>query len=130
MPYAITMDPARRRAVVVASGRNDLASSLDAMDALASLRDFAPGFGIFCDFRGNEYTPGTIDSQKLADAYTSRFAGRPMVVVVAGLLHYGVANMITTIVRLRGNPVAAFREIPEAEAWLDEALRKTPTDAA
>jgi hypothetical protein len=125
MPYSITMDALRRRATILGSGPNDLASSIAAMDELAARPDFAPGFGILCDFRENEYTPGTVDSQKLADAYTARFAGRPMAVVVAGLLHYGIANMITTIVRLRGNPVAAFRDVPEAEAWLDDVLAKT-----
>jgi hypothetical protein len=120
MPYSITIDPTRRRAIVIGSGANDLASSLASMEELAARADFAPGFGILCDFRESEYTPGTVESQKLADAYTARFSGRPMALVVSGLLHYGIANMITTIVRLRGNPVAAFREIPEAEAWLDD----------
>jgi hypothetical protein len=44
-----------------------------------------------------------------------------MAIVVSGLLHYGIANMITTIVRLRGSPVAAFREVAEAEGWLGAA---------
>ena len=65
-------------------------------------------------------TPETV----AARLQSKRFAGRAMAVVVSGLLQYGVANMITTIVRLRGSPVAAFRELPEAEAWLDEAIAK------
>ena len=122
MGYAINIDAAHKRAVVRAEGHNDLATSLAAMDELAARADFVPGYGILCDFRTNDYTPGTTDSTKLAEAYSSRFSGRPMVVIVSGLLHYGIANMITTIVRLRGSPVAAFREIEEAEEWLDEAL--------
>jgi hypothetical protein len=124
MPYSITLDPKRRRALVLGAGANDLASTLAAMNELAARPDFAPGFGILCDFRANEYTPGTVDSGKLADALTARFAGRAMAIVVSGLLQYGVANVITTIVRLRGNPVAAFRDLPEAEGWLDEAIAK------
>lgn len=122
MGYAITIDAARKRAVVRAEGHNDFGTSLAAMDELAGRADFVAGYGILCDFRTNDYTPGTSDSTKLAEAYVSRFAGRPMVVVVSSLLHYGIANMITTIVRLRGSPVAAFREIEEAEEWLDEAM--------
>ena len=122
MGYAISIDDAHKRAVVRAEGHNTLATSLAAMDELAARADFVPGYGILCDFRTNDYTPGTADSTKLAEAYSSRFSGRPMVVIVSGLLHYGIANMITTIVRLRGSPVAAFREIEEAEEWLDEAL--------
>jgi hypothetical protein len=124
MPYSITIDAKRRRAVILGTGANDLASSVKAMNELAGRADFPPGFGILCDFRENGYTPGTVDSGKLADAFTARFAGRAMALVVSGLLNYGVANMITTIVRLRGNPVAAFREISEAEAWLDESIAK------
>jgi hypothetical protein len=30
--------------------------------------------------------------------------------------------MITTVIRLRGSPVAAFRDLAEAEAWLEEAI--------
>jgi hypothetical protein len=125
MPYSFTIDPERRRVVVLGTGANDLASSVAAMNELAAHPGFATGFGILCDFRENEYTPGTIDSGTLADAYTTRFAGRAMALVVSGLLQYGVANMITTIVRLRGSPVAAFRDLPEAEAWLDEAIAKS-----
>ena len=121
MGYAITIDAAHKRAVVRAEGHNDLATSLAAMDELAGRADFLAGYSLLCDFRTNDYTPGTTDSTKLVEAYSSRFAGRPMAVVVSGLLHYGIANMITTIVRLRGSPVAAFREIGEAEEWLAEA---------
>jgi hypothetical protein len=128
MPYSIRMDPARRRAVVFGSGANDLSSSLAAMAELAAHADFEPGFGILCDFRESDYAPATGESQRLADGYTARFAGRPMALVVSGLLHYGIANMITTIVRLRGNPVAAFRDVPEAEAWLDEAIAKASNE--
>jgi hypothetical protein len=122
MGYVVTIDAARKRAVVCAEGHNDLNSSLAAMDELAGRADFPSGYAILCDFRTNDYTPGTSDSTKLAEAYASRFGGRPMAVVVTSLLHYGIANMITTIVRLRGSPVAAFREIREAEDWLDEAM--------
>jgi hypothetical protein len=122
MPYVITVDPARRRAHVLGTGPNDLASSLAAMNELAGRPDFLPGFGMLCDFRENAYTPDASDAGKLAEAYSSRFRGRPMVVVVTGLLHYGVANMITTVIRLRGSPVAAFRDLAEAEAWLEEAI--------
>ena len=128
MPYSINVDRVRKRAVVLGWGANDLASSLAAMAELASHADFEPGFGILCDFRESDYAPATNESQKLADSYTARFAGRPMALVVSGLLHYGIANMITTIVRLRGNPVAAFRDIPEAEAWLDEAIAKVSSE--
>jgi hypothetical protein len=100
------------------------------MDELAAHPDFPPDFGLLCDFRENGYTPGTVDTHKLADACTRRFAGRPMAVVVAGLLHYGVANMITTIVRLRGNSVAAFREIAEADVWLDQALNRPSRESS
>ncbi|HEX4822803.1 MAG TPA: hypothetical protein VFV19_00660 [Candidatus Polarisedimenticolaceae bacterium] len=121
MGYVITIDTSSKRAVVRAEGHNDLETSLAAMDELAARADFLPGYAILCDFRTNDYTPGTSESSKLAEAYASRFGGRPMAVVVSSLLHYGIANMITTIVRLRGSPVAAFREIDEAEAWLREA---------
>jgi hypothetical protein len=124
MPYTISIDSARKRALVVGFGANDFASTIAAMDELAAHPDFEAGFGMLCDFRGNEYTPGTADSGKLADAYASRFAGRPMAAVVSGLLNYGVANMITTIVRLRGSPVAAFQVMDDAEAWLEEAIAK------
>jgi hypothetical protein len=124
MPYSISIDPARRRALVVGAGPNDLSSSLAAMDELAAHPDYDDGFGMLCDFRGNDYTPGAADTGKLADHYALRFGGRPMAVVVSGLLNYGVANMITTIVRLRGSPVAAFQRMDEAEAWLDEAIAK------
>ena len=122
MPYTITVDAARRRAVVVGVGYNDLASTLAAMDQLAAQPEFSPSFGMLCDFRENGYTPGTSDSGKLADAYAARFSGRPMAIVVSNLLHYGVANMITTIVRLKGSPVAAFRDVGEAESWLDKTI--------
>ena len=125
MPYSITIDLERRRAVVLGAGANDFASSAAWMGELAARPDFAPGFGILCDFQENAYTPGTIESWRLADAYTAPLTGRPTAVVVSGLLHYGVANMITTVVRLRGNPVAAFRDLGEAEAWLDDAIAKS-----
>src|SRR4029453_2746027 len=106
MPYTITIDPGRRLALVVGSGPNDLASSLAAMEDLASRPDFLPGYGMLCDFRLNEYTPGASDASALAHAYSERFKGRPMAIVVSGLLHYGVANMITTLIQLRGIRVA------------------------
>jgi hypothetical protein len=125
MPYSLSIDRARRRVLIVGAGPNDVASTLGAMDELAAHPDLAPGMGILCDFRENGYVPGTGDAEKLADAYTRRFAGHAMALVVSGLLQYGVANMITTIASLRGNPVVAFRDLAEAEAWLDDAIVKS-----
>lgn len=122
MPYLITIDTTRRRALVEGKAPNDYASSVAGMDELAARLAPHPDFAILCDFRENDYTPSTSESGKLADVYSSRFAGRPMAIVVSGLLHYGVANMITTVIRLRGNSVRAFRDLGEAEKWLDEAL--------
>lgn len=123
MPYSITIDPSRHLARVVAEPPNDLASSLAAMDELASHPEFTTGYGILCDFRENDYTPGASDAPKLAEAYAARFRGRPMAVVVSGLLHYGIANMIATLIQLRGIHVAAFRDLDEAAAWVETSLR-------
>lgn len=125
MPYKITVDTERRMAIVVGSAPNDLASSLAAMEELASRPDYGAGFGMLCDFRENDYTPGLADSRELAEAHVARFSGHPMAVVVKGLLHYGVANMITTLINLRGIQVAVFRELAEAETWLESHLRET-----
>ena len=122
MPYLIKIDTTRRRALVDGKPPNDYVSSIAGMDELAALLASHTDFAILCDFRENDYTPSTAESGKLADAYASRFAGRPMAIVVSGLLHYGIANMITTVIRLRGNPVRAFRNLGDAEKWLDEAL--------
>ena len=123
MAYAITIDPARRLAIVVGTPPNDLTSSLAAMEELASRPGFLPGYGILCDFRENDYAPGVSDAPTLAESYSEKFRGRPMAVVVSSLLHYGIANMITTLIQLRGSPVAAFRDIDEAAAWLEASLR-------
>ena len=121
MPYEITIDPERRVALVVGSGWNDYASSLAAMDELAGHADYRPGFGMFCDFRESEYTPGPAEARNLAEAWLTRFRGRPLVVVVSGLLHYGLGNMMASIISLRGVPVAVFRDVAEAEAWMEQA---------
>jgi len=128
MPYAITIDPTRRLAIVVGTSPNDLASSLAAMDELASRTDFLPGYGMLCDFRENDYAPGVGDAPTLAESYSGKFRGRPMAVVVSSLLHYGIANMITTLIQLRGSPVAAFRDIDEAAAWIESSLRAGTPD--
>lgn len=123
MPYAITIDQARSLAIILGTPPNDLESSLAAMSELAARPDFLPGYGMLCDFRENDYTPGVADAPKLAEAYSEKFRGRPMAIVVSSLLHYGIANMITTLIQLRGSPVAAFRDIDEAAAWIESSLR-------
>src|SRR5512135_472087 len=97
MPYSIRIDPKRRVAFIEGRGDNDLASTLAAMDELAALPEFGPGFGMLCDVRENAYTPKSEETRVLAQAFTSRFAGRPMALLVSSLLHYGIANMITTV---------------------------------
>jgi len=128
MPYTITIDPARRLALIVGKGPNDLASSLAAMDELAARADFLPGYGMLCDFRENDYAPGVSDAPTLAEVYSEKFRGRPMAVVVSSLLHYGIANMITTLIQLRGIPVAAYRDVDEAAAWIESSLRAGTPD--
>lgn len=125
MPYAVSIDPARRVAIVVGSGNNDYASSLAAMDDLAERSDYAPGFGMLCDFRENDYAPGATEARNLAEAWLARFRGRPLAVLVSGTLHYGLGNLMASIISLRGVPVTVCLDRAEAEEWIERATAPT-----
>ena len=125
MPYQTTFDARRRLAIVVGSGPNDRASSIEAMEALSSDPRLGPDFGILFDSRENSYTPSASEARDLTDAYLARFRDRPLALVVAGLLQYGVGNMIATLFELRGKTAAVFRDRAEAEEWLTASIRET-----
>jgi len=123
MPYQIHFEPWAERVRVLGSGRSHYEETEEAIRGLATDPRHLPGYGVLVDTRGLDYVPSLEEARRYAELFKelkSAFAGG-IAVVVEGTARYGVAQMIATLLELRGVKMAAFREIAAAEAWLAES---------
>jgi len=121
MPYAIDIQPARRRVVVRGLGKPDLSDTVEAMRRLAADPMHSPGFGVLADMRELDYVASFDDLIVMRNAFDelkSSYTG-PIAVVVPDLLRYGIARTISGLTGMIGIRIEAFREMTAADAWLE-----------
>jgi len=120
MPYLVEIRPETRRAVVRGQGPADVAETVAWMRRLAEDPAFEPGFGMLVDVRELAYIASFDDLLVMRDVFEElrdAFRG-PIAVVVPDMLRYGITRTISGLTALFGVRIEAFREEPEAEAWL------------
>ncbi len=121
MPYAIDIQPARHRVVVRGLGKPDLRETVETMRRLAADPVHSPAYGILADMRELDYVASFDDLIVMRDAFDElkgSYTG-PIAVVVPDLLRYGIARTISGLTGMIGIRIEAFRELAEADAWLD-----------
>ena len=131
MPYQFLFEPWAERVRVLGSGRSDYQETETAIRGLAADPRYVRGYGMIVDTRGLDYVPSLEEAKRYAELFRElklAFAGG-IAVVVEGTARYGVAQMIATLLEIRGIKMAAFRDMVAAEAWLAEwQLRREGQD--
>jgi hypothetical protein len=123
MPYQIQFEPWAERVRVLGSGPSHYEETEKAIRGLAADPRHLSGYGMIVDTRGLDYVPSLEEAKRYAELFRElkvSFAGG-IAVVVEGTARYGVAQMIATLLELRGVKMAAFRDVAAAEAWLAES---------
>lgn len=131
MPYDIEIHPERRRVVVRGIGSPDVVETIATMRRLAAEPAYQPTFGILCDVRELSYIASFDDLILMRDAFDEHKASYrgPIAIVVPDLLRYGIARTISGLTGMIGIRIEAFRELPEAEAWLEGETPGSATTA-
>ena len=121
MPYAIDIQPARHRVNVRGLGKPDVRETVETMRRLAADPLHSPTFGILADMRELDYVASFDDLIVMRDVFDElkvAYTG-PIAVLVPDLLRYGIARTISGLTGMIGIRIEAFRDLAEAEAWLD-----------
>ena len=121
MPYAIDIQPARHRVIVRGLGKPDIRETVEAMRRLAADPLHSPEFGILADMRDLDYVASFDDLIVMRDVFDElkvSYTG-PIAVLVPDLLRYGIARTISGLTGMIGIRIEAFRDLADAEAWLD-----------
>ena len=125
MPYAVSVDPASRRAIIRVSGTLTGPEIVDACRELFTHRDWRAGFATLWDtnaLRGLVLLPEDVTTFSIAAAELTprRGDGRSAIVTVDPSVHI---NALLLSLKSKGPHDREFRvfaRVEDAEAWLTE----------
>jgi hypothetical protein len=120
MTWTATFDAATRRGLLVATGPVELASSVEAILALAADPRLESGWDVLVDLRGADYAPSLADTMKLAGLreHSAALRGRRLAMVAAAPALLAAAGLVAMISTTNGVPAKVFPVMTEAESWL------------
>jgi hypothetical protein len=121
MPFTLTIDPARRLAVVTGAGPCDVVGALAALRQVGADPAFGPDFRVLIDLRAAEYAVSDDEARALA-AYSADPAGLGgcrIARVVRGPVEYGAGAAVAARAEFGGGRAATFLTVASALAWLD-----------
>ncbi len=120
MPFELRVNPGDFLARVRGWGREDFASTAEAIRTLGSDPRLAPGIPVMMDVRDLEYiaTPPEVSSFASPESLAALFAGRRVAIVTRRGAQFGVARTFAAKAETSGSEVEIFVEPDLAEAWL------------
>jgi hypothetical protein len=122
MSWTTHFDPLARRGTLTADGPIDLGGSLEALLALATAPELAPGFTILVDLTAATYTPTLADAARLGSLqqHAEALAGRRVAFLSATPTLQALAGLVASMATARSIPAKAFTEAEAAAAarWL------------
>jgi hypothetical protein len=101
-------------------GRDDFASTAEAMRAIGEDPRLSPGMPVLMDVRDLEYiaTPPEVASFASPELLQTLFSGRRVAIVTRRGAQFGVARTFATRAETSGSQVEIFAEPELALAWL------------
>ncbi len=122
MPFTYTVSKADELARVHGWGRADLYSTVRTLASLTGEPDFEPHYRHLVDVRNMKvYLPmdeiWTVG--RVFGGFRDAFRGR-QAIVVSSAFNYGTICCVAALARLSGVPLRVFRDMTEAQSWLDE----------
>jgi hypothetical protein len=118
VPHSIEFEVNSDLCTIVVGDPIGLRSLEDGVQALASDPRLTPTTCLLLDMRTCRSVPSASDSRSLAWALASSMGARRTAIIVASMVHFGLANMISTLANLDGGQVRAFQEMEKAANWL------------
>ena len=120
MSFQYEIDPARKLARVRPVKIPNIASSLDAIRAIAADPAFGPDFGVLFDFRQFRFTPSMAEI-----LIFGRFLVAPgqsnshkIALVLDPSFHAEQARLLSNVAQTWGGSISVFSDVAEAERWL------------
>jgi len=108
------------RAVITFEGDLDNVQIRQAYEEVTSDPSFLPGSQVLVDDLKSGYDPSMMEAQKLVQIFSS-FSDRiaQFAIVVRKDVHFGLGRMVEVYCESQGVNLRIFRELQEAESWLD-----------
>lgn len=120
MSWDASVDAARRRGVLRATGAIDLTGSITAILTLADDPDLATDWPIVVHLEAASYTPSLADAAKLGGltAHAAHLATHRVAFLTGDTPLFGVAGLLAGMAAAKGIAARAFKTPAELEAWL------------
>jgi hypothetical protein len=118
MPYEYRVAEAEGLIHVTAWGEADLVEVVALLRQLEADPQIRPGMPALVDARNQQFRLPALQLRQLADLHAqSRGGRRPVAVVCAPGLTYGLGRMLAVFSEMRGAVLEAFTDHGEAVAW-------------
>jgi hypothetical protein len=126
MPYEYQVGEAEGVIHVTAWGQADLVEIVALLRQLEADPRAHPGMPALVDARHQQFQLPPLQLRQLADlhAQSRGAAGRPVAVVCAPGLNYGLGRMLSVFSEMRGAVLQAFTDHAEALAWIRGQARR------
>ena len=122
MPIDYVIDANAGVVTVTARGAVSQADDLACFRALLADRDFAAGLRLLLDYRERESVASADEARELAEEMRrlgELFGDSRFAIVVGSDLAYGMGRMVSSLSERDFPPVGVFRDLEEAQHWLD-----------
>ena len=120
MPFELRVPPGEFLARVRGWGRDDFASTAEALRGIGQDPRLAPGMPVLMDVRDLEYiaTPPEVSAFASPELLQTLFAGRRVAIVTRRGAQFGVARTFAAKAEMSGSEVEIFAEPDLALTWL------------
>ena len=120
MPFELRVPPGEFLARVRGWGRDDFASTAEALRGIGQDARLAPGMPVLMDVRDLEYiaTPPEVSAFASPELLQTLFAGRRVAIVTRRGAQFGVARTFAAKAEMSGSEVEIFAEPDLALTWL------------
>lgn len=118
MPHLIEFEHTSGHCTIVVQDPISLRDLEDGVQTLATDTRLTPTSFLTIDMRACRSVPTAADARSLAWALAASMGARRTAILVGSTVHFGLANMISTLANLDGGHVRAFQESDKAANWL------------
>jgi hypothetical protein len=115
-----TYEIEKHRALITFEGDLDNDQIRQAYEEVTSDPSFQPGSQVLVDDLQSSYSPSIMEAQKLVKIF-SGFSDRitHFAIVVHKEVHFGLGRMVEVYCESQGVNLRIFRDLEEAQSWLD-----------
>lgn len=117
VPHTVEYSPKADLCTIRVNDPISLRDLEDGVQHLASDSRFTPATCLIIDLASCRSVPTASDSRSLAWTLASSMGARRTAILVTSMVHFGLANMISTLANLDGGQVKAFQDTDKAKNW-------------